>query len=581
LPEQLQIPSDVEKPISGERAGRPEAAAVWCILALAVFGILLLFRNHIITEIAPYPARYHDQASYLLRAYRTWNEIQRAGTLRTMALIPSESSPNTVIFPAAAALLFPMTGASRLGALTLGYLSFVAWILAVYLSVGWLSGDRCAALISVGLLLLSSSPFSGAGGIDDFRPDWVAACLYGVFACLLVRSRGLRCIRWSIVTGIVAVGLILIRPFTLSYIAGILLTVAIAALLRPLAASPPRERLSGRHFAGIAIVATLTLVSAFGVLWPRRHELYDYYIIGHITSSSGGIRAVRNQVAGLGTYLTFYVRSILTCHPGPAFFTAALGLLLAALETRRRLEHSSVAALNPSGRPAFRLTGFAPPVLAAFAVPFLILTVDVDKSSAVGGVFVAPLLMGFVLLVLRILPPALGNGVFSRRRRLVLSVAFLIAGVLFQYSRFRCVRLTVAGREENAAISALHEAVVKESVARGWDSPIISSDRVTAAFFADALSVSAVERHGILLAFRQGLGLDIRKPLEQQALETLKGSGFVLITIAEPGGRPRYPFDIGMAALGPLETYLRGTHRRIGTFVIDMWETQLFERTEP
>lgn len=577
---QIQDLDDVDKPVPDKRVVGVEAFAAWSVLALAVVALFFFFRSHVINEVAPYPARYHDQAGYLLRAYRTWNEMQLGGTVRALARIPSETSPNTVIFPAAAALFFPITGASRLGALTLGYLSFVAWILAVYLTVGWLLSDRGAALFSVGLLLFSSSPFSGAGGIDDFRPDWVAACLYGVFVCLLVRSGGLRFLRWSAVTGIVAVGLILIRPFTLSFIAGILVTTAVAALLRPFEAPSPRESRNGRRFAGIAIVAVLTLVTAFGVIWPRRHALYDYYVVRHITGSEGRIRAVRNQVAGLGTYLAFYVRSILTSHPGPAFFMAAVGLLLAALKTRRRPDPSSIVTPELSGRPAFHLDGSAPAVLAAFAVPFLILTIDFDKSPAVGGVFVAPLLMGLVLLVFHILPPAPDPGVSSRHRRLVLSMAFLMAGVLFQYSRYRSVRLSAADREENTAVSALHDAVLKESIARGWDSPIVSSDRVTAAFFAATLSVTAFERQGLFPAFRQGIGLDIGKPLEAQALATMKASEFVLITVSEPGGRPRYPFDIGMADLAPLEAYLRGTHRPIGSFAVDKRETQLFERVQ-
>jgi hypothetical protein len=60
--------------------------------------------------------------------------------------------------------------------------------------------------------------FNSAGGIFDFRIDFLAFCAYGLWVCAVLRSGVFRHFGWSVVAGIAAAFLILNRMLSSVYL---------------------------------------------------------------------------------------------------------------------------------------------------------------------------------------------------------------------------------------------------------------------------------------------------------------------------------------------------------------------------
>ena len=78
------------------------------------------------------------------------------------------------------------------------------------------------AWIGIALLLSAQTLFNTAGGIYDYRFDFSALCLYGIFACLIVWSGSFR--HTSRISAIVLASILLIydRFFTIAYVVGVI-----------------------------------------------------------------------------------------------------------------------------------------------------------------------------------------------------------------------------------------------------------------------------------------------------------------------------------------------------------------------
>src|SRR5262249_55260118 len=122
-------------------------------------------------------------------------------------------------------------GASRLSALTLNFIHFALLQVALAWVLLWLSKRWSVALFAVGLLLTAGAPFWWVGGLMDFRIDFMAMSLFGVFACLLLRSGVCASRGWSLAAGALAGLCVLTRFLTMLYFTALfgILFVAFAA----------------------------------------------------------------------------------------------------------------------------------------------------------------------------------------------------------------------------------------------------------------------------------------------------------------------------------------------------------------
>src|SRR5262245_26454015 len=157
-----------------------------------------------------------------MRSYETHERIRQRGLWGGLAYglrMPTAKGP---MMHVQAALLYLVLGPSRLSALTLNFLYFALLQCALVATARWYSGRWSVALFALGLLLAARAPFYPAGGLVDFRIDFIASCLFGTFLCAVLRSGLFASRRWSAVAGGVAALLVLFRSLTALYLAGVL-----------------------------------------------------------------------------------------------------------------------------------------------------------------------------------------------------------------------------------------------------------------------------------------------------------------------------------------------------------------------
>jgi hypothetical protein len=233
LPDEGELtPRGVGSPVASEPAAAASSSSGPSVLIgtrqrrvsggwLAIVILLLvqwgLFRQHAAREIVwAYPTSY-DQSTYLNLSYESYERILTHGWLTGLWDSARTPIPNGVLIHLQAAVLFLLIGPSRLSALTLNFAHFALLQCAFVGSVRSVTSRWATALLGEGLLLAAAAPFFWAGGLMDFRLDFIAFCLFGILVSLVVRSRLFLSSGWSAAAGVVAALMVLLRFITLVY----------------------------------------------------------------------------------------------------------------------------------------------------------------------------------------------------------------------------------------------------------------------------------------------------------------------------------------------------------------------------
>ncbi|MBC8459028.1 MAG: hypothetical protein H8D67_13625, partial [Deltaproteobacteria bacterium] len=206
-----------------------QSAIFWVLFACLILVQFLLFRTYAMREVVGYYPTHFDQTAYLTRSYHLYEEMLKHGVAR--AVIDSCHSPTGFLMPLIAAVSFLLTGASRFNALFLNFALFVILQIIMIKVLRDLSGKLSLSLLAVGLLLAVNAPFFWAGGMMDFRIDFMAFSLFGIFVSTVMKSRVFELRRWSFIAGLIASVLILFRYITAVYIVTIFCSMAIYLLL--------------------------------------------------------------------------------------------------------------------------------------------------------------------------------------------------------------------------------------------------------------------------------------------------------------------------------------------------------------
>jgi hypothetical protein len=167
-----------------------------------LFGILFAleisaFFVHIASDVAPFYPPGYDQAVYLTRAYNLAIAVRSEGIERLLDPFLGPFQANGFLFPVQGALGGMLIGSLRAGALSVNLLAFLGLQVVVFLRFRSIVG-RSITWIAVALILAMKSPFMGAGGIYDFRIDFFALCLFGIWCCAVLRSDIFLDAKWSL-----------------------------------------------------------------------------------------------------------------------------------------------------------------------------------------------------------------------------------------------------------------------------------------------------------------------------------------------------------------------------------------------
>jgi hypothetical protein len=547
---------------------RPPRTVLLAIAAVA--GLLavqwLLFAAYVRREVAwTYPPHF-DQTTYLYLAYDTWVAVEEQGWVAGLGHGWRRSPPNGAALQLEAALVFGAVGPSRLAALSVNWLHFAALQAALVGALWWSSRRWELPALAGGLLLSAGTPFFWVGGLADFRPDFIAFCLYGMFLAAVWWSDVFRRPGACLVAGVVGALCVVSRPLTTAYL-GSLLAFSLAALGVQAARASDPERRAGlrRQLKGAFICATLSCAFVLPALVAGARQLWHHYYQIPVASQERVVWS-GSAVLNVRERALYYPASVTFDHSGALFLLLGLGALgllaLALVLPGPWRDEGAPRASVPRGAVWF--------MTAALLLPLLTLTLYPSRNPTVGSVLVGPL----VFLI------AAGAGHLARRVSprvmQVLAIAVLATGLAKQALRLEGPARSVMPVEALREVVRLEDTLVTWSEARGWEKPVLLADRVRD--YLPGIRVSTYERHRRLLGLQRSFNMIMGPPVED-IMAALRGSDFVILT--RPQAAPPFAYDAAFVELHPrLLAYCKRNLVRVGRFHVPE-EIVLFARPGP
>jgi hypothetical protein len=527
---------------------RSPRVPVWGWWALVVLVLLEagLYRQYVLHEVVPLPPAFVDQTVYLGKSYRIHQSFRDHGLRPTLVKAFTEPCPNGVLQPIAAALVYFVSGPSRLGALTVNFLAFALFQFALVYYLLWRTRRWSVAFLGPGLLLTAATIAQPCGGLIDFRFDFPVMCLYGVLLCLVLRSQTFLLRRWSAAVGVAGAVLILFRFFTGVYLAGIASFFVLWCLLRWLRSrnNPADRRAVRQRIAGVLLAGLIATSLSLPVAVFHARAVWNYYG-GNVLL--GGDRDIRIKEFGIETTwdaLTFYPRSIYHQHTGQIFLVLCLGTALACLGLGWLWRKTDTRPLQWLDRRASAIY-----LALAVAVPLTLLTLAPSKSPVVGGICVAPLLCLALLPAVGLadrLPARAGlvSGLFPG-----LAALALVCGGGFQLGALARPFLPGYGDPDRQQLQALYDTIDRAIQHDHLTSPVLSTDMLHDFLLGPTIDVALFERSGKLRNLGQSLlGSTVFAVSENDVLLAARRSDFVLVHDSAEGG---YPFNQAMTRLRP------------------------------
>src|SRR5258707_13977558 len=192
------------------------------VLLIVLFAAeAMIFYVHVARDIAPfYPANF-DQLSYYLATYDLISGFHARGLNVLVEELLQPNSATGTTFVLQGALLSLIVGENRTAILSINLVYLFALQFVFFVVIRTRTGRTDLAWIGMAFLLSLSTLFNGAGGIYDYRIDFSAFCLYGIWTCLLVWSGSF--LRTNRALVVAAGGLLLgyFRFFTTIYVFGV------------------------------------------------------------------------------------------------------------------------------------------------------------------------------------------------------------------------------------------------------------------------------------------------------------------------------------------------------------------------
>lgn len=523
----------------------------WIAIFILILIEYLLFRSYVLREITPYYTTSFDQTSYLQNCYDYYLDVRKNG-IKNFLTNDLSYLASSFVFCKQAVLFFLLTSASRLNALTINFIYFAVLQIILIKTACDLTHKRIFGLLLLGLLLSCETTFFYAGSLIDFRIDFMAMCLFGIYVSCALKSKVFLDKKWVFITTIVGAYLVLMRTITLAYILGSSLFL-LAYLFFLLKKQPydfiQKNKLKSqiKHLcfstAGIAIFIS-------PALWMQRHLIYNYYVTGHIISTEKNIRALQVGVTNFITNLIFYPKSLLQDHLG--IYTSTLiailliGIfLIAKINQRKAIPHQAKQKIDSY----FPITVC---ILSFIIAPIIILTSDLSKSPVVGGILVVPILW---------LVTWLTYVIYKKNENNRLLNAFLIGITIFifthgihayyKYTRKHHDPDRVASLSQ---ISKMNEDIGNYMLQTKQKEIIYSSDQVIDFLAVQIVKILNFEKHNIML---QGgntlLGGSIFNISSDVAIKELNRSNVYITNLDSYPFNPNdYPYNKDMLKLRPM-----------------------------
>jgi hypothetical protein len=500
----------------------------WVLIGLQA----LLFYNFYAREISWYPPLNDDQTTYLTQAYRLQERIRLYGVGELWQELWRNNHGSTLAFPIQGALMGLFFGGTRLPELGVLFIAFCALQFFAFETAQVIWGRRAYGYMVLGLILCQTTAWLWAGGLFDFRIDFLAYCLYGIWVCAAIRSQVFLDRRWAIVCGLISALLVLNRFVTITYLLGVCTGLAAACIILRFFARGHADltrRLKQRLINIVLSVGILVLVVSPILLinWPAIHNWYG----PHAIAEQGSVWAAKAGINSLAGHLFYYPNTILKDHLGPNFLWGSVLAIAVGLFAR-------LVGRGQTGEPGWGFTRNETFLLqiiflvGAVLGPVVVLTFDITKIPTVGGIVGGPVALLVVAVSAAVTPNLREVKSLSVGKAIVASslVIFTI-GLFTQFGHAISHLPQYAERHDLESIAELNKWIAHYARENGWLKPTISFDEISGSLNSGTITTSGFESSGELIEFQNTvLGSGIMGVDRAQALAALARSDFVVLT---------------------------------------------------
>jgi len=498
----------------------------------------VVFCNFFFREIAWYPPQNFDQTYFLTEAYQLEDRVFSKGIGELWKALWRKGNPSGVLLPIEGAFSGLLFGGTRLPQLCILFIAFSTLQLVAFATARAVWNRRAYGYMVLGLILCQTTAWFWAGGLFDFRLDFVAYCLYGIWACAVVRSKLFLDRRWAIGCGLIGAFLVLHRFLTAIYLLGVCAGFAVASIVIGLVASSDAD-LAGRlkqRLSNLALSAGILVVVVSPVLFANRAAIQHYYLIGHTTGQERYIRAAEFGITDLAGHLLYYPKSILNDHWGATFVWGSALAIATGLIARLLSRSGTFDAQEPSCHHETVLLQIIF-LFGALLGPIVVLTIDIAKSPVVGGVVGVPAALLIVALTAAATRNARALESSSAPKLIDLcSLVIFALGLFTQFGHTSRHLAEYAHRGDLKQWAELDKWLIQYACEYNLRSPRISFDIISGALNSGAITTSGFEQTGDLVEFRPMLGSTIMGVDRQEALSLLANSDFVILTSLQKTG---------------------------------------------
>lgn len=508
---------------------------------------LTIFINYVNNEIIPYYPSGHDQASYLATCYNCYTKVLQTGYSELFKIY----NPNSLLFVPQTVLFFLIFGANRLVALMINFLYFLLLQIFVLQTVKSITGRYSISFLFLGLLLSVNTPFFWTGGLVDFRIDFIAFCLYGIFTCCVIRSNLFVDKKWSFLAIFFASLLVLTRLIAFTYIFAIFSSLLVyflveVYLLKSNHSNTFKVRIKNSLIAFFILSFLLSVI-----LYFQWEQIYNYYVVGHLIGNEKAIRAQEAGATNIYRHLMYYPHSLLKNHISSLARTLMGSLLFLGVVSYIYCKFSKKNILNLDKKiKLYDWQEICIFLVISIVFPFFILTTDQSKSPIVIGILLIPCLFIFLLLLLYFFDN-FSSILTGRSSILILSTIVFSLG-LNHFTSFFLKHGKVFYIQNVLEISKMYDDI-GNYFSKNNSKIIFSSDKVTDYNQFLTLLANYYERHHILLnGETTKLGGSIFSISKEEAINTLKRSNVFIVNMDSYKDKSPFPFDHDLEKIRPI-----------------------------